>query len=605
MRIPIARQVTYAAFVALAGVAFMVTTPLRAQERDTVQKKLRLSRSLAALSRSLDDIKWSSVGIYRVEEDLGKRLLEPLKRGSAKDSAELGAALASITPDGWSGDAYNGVLRIARSPRPARDLAKFKEALASLFGIAADDMEDQEIEPVQQIAVRIVNQLNSNPKVYYLVATRDKANPGLIALLGGDEKDGDFILKGQPLAGIDVYNYLQTADSTLYGDLKTAVADRSTSLNNRMNDLRNLADIVIVPTSRVRATYLDEERFPHVLLSISNGRPLRSQDSARLEAANILTGDPTLPQLGSATPASVEYPYEVTVGTDILASFMAYKVTSDTLPVPEADWGVELRNNFDEINYPSIWGGRLTLNAILENIKVGAVLPQIRFGGNTLDSSGIGSNRQKVIGGYGIALSGDFAAPILNNSGLFNFYGSYTFSEANTDKIKLYTPPADVNLNEQGYLIRYAFQGYYSFGFYADADAKHLFRLKIGGTVYGVDAFTRQIDTSATIDTSSGSSAPTHLVKGENFNHGGVSGKIEYMKTGSTIPWGLGVQYFDQSILSNVWIQFAINRRLDLKIEGKYFAPLSPSDRLLTHPWENPNLIVPSVSVKYHFGPQP
>ncbi|MEP7218816.1 MAG: hypothetical protein ABI876_07855, partial [Bacteroidota bacterium] len=68
------------------------------------------------------------------------------------------------------------------------DLAKFKDALASLLGIAADDLEDQEVEPIQQVAVRIVNQLNSNPKVYYLVATRDKANPGLIALLGGDER---------------------------------------------------------------------------------------------------------------------------------------------------------------------------------------------------------------------------------------------------------------------------------------------------------------------------------------------------------------------------------------------------------------------------------
>ncbi len=77
------------------------------------------------------------------------------------------------------------------------------------------------------------------------------------------------------------------------------------------------------------------------------------------------------------------------------------------------------------------------------------------------------------------------------------------------------------------------------------------------------------------------------------------------MKTGQSIPWGAGVQYMDQSILANIWLQFAINRRIDLKVEGKYFTPLDPEDRLVTHPWENTSLIVPSVSLKYHFGPQP
>src|SRR5690606_10676549 len=161
----------------------------------------------------------------------------------------------------------------------------------------------------------------------------------------------------------------------------------------------------------------------------------------------------------------------------------------------------------------------------------------------------------------------DFAAPMLNNSGLFNFYGSYTFSEANTDKIRLFE---NVGTPELGYLIRYAFQAYYSFGFYADAAAKHLFRIKIGGTVYGVDAFSRQIDPDADPGTDV-EELPTVLQEVWSRTRGGVSGKVEYMKGGQLVPWGAGVQYFDQSILANVWLQFAISRSLDLKLEGKYF----------------------------------
>jgi len=151
------------------------------------------------------------------------------------------------------------------------------------------------------------------------------------------------------------------------------------------------------------------------------------------------------------------------------------------------------------------------------------------------------------------------------------------------------------------YLVRYAVQGYYSFGFYVDAAARHLFRLKIGGTAYGVDGFVRSYDTTF-VPTGDVSETPTKLYKAQSFNMGSISGKVEYMKVGQAIPWGASLQYLDESILADIWIQFAITPRLDLKFDGKYFTPLEKEKRLITHPWENPNLIVPAVSLKYHFG---
>jgi hypothetical protein len=596
MRNPIARPVKYVTLAALSSIALVSTSPLRAQ--DTVQTKVRLSRQLANLSRQIDEIKWSSVSIYRVEDELKKRLIEPQRQAFSKDSIEIESHSETIYPGGNGPlpNFYATVLRLASNPRLARDPVLFRERLADAYSLSSpEDLDEQETQQVLDIATRVIAQQRNIPKDYYLISTRDKNNPGLIALVGIEETPGGgFSLKGQPYAGYDLYTYLQPLDGALYGDLKSAVVDRSPSLTSQMFTLRDLNEITLAPTTKARATYLDENRFAHVLTSVSEGRPIRQQDTGLLEVAGVQT-DPNSPGQ-SAQPNMFEYPYEASVGTDIIASFLAYKI-QDSLPIPEADWGVELRNNLDELNYPSIWGGRLTLNAILENIKIGAVLPEVRFGGNTIDSSGIGSHQQKILGGYGIAVGGDFAAPLLDNSGLFNFYGSYTFGEANTDRLRLSDSAGPYT--ELGYLIRYVVQGYYSFGFYADAAAKHLFRLKIGGTVYGVDYF-------AKVNDGEGGDAPppTKLMKTETTSRGGVSGKIEYMKTGQAIPWGAGIQYFDQSILGNIWLQFAINRRIDLKVEGKYFTSFDPTDRLRTHPWENANLIVPSVSVKYHFGQQ-
>jgi hypothetical protein len=604
MRTQIARLVKCVTLLGLWSIVIAFTSPLRA-EPDTNKTKQRLSRGLASLSRAIDEIKWANVTIYKVQSDLKQRLIQPQRAASAKDSTEIEAHAITVDLGGeglTNPPFYSTVMRIV--PR-ARTAERFRELLAEQYGRQLDDIEPQESDLVYNLAQKIIAAQRSIPKDYFLITTRDRTTPLLIALVGfEDNPGGGFSLKGSPQAGLDLYDYLKPLDAALYDDLRSAVETGDQSqLANQMFALRDLSEITIAPHTKTRATPIDEDAFEHVLLSISEGRPLRTQESSRIINANLLV-DPTLPKQAAAAPNAVEYPYEATVGTDIIASFTAYKLTNDTLPIPTPDWGVELRNNFDEINYPSIWGGRLTLNAILENIKIGAVLPQLRFGDSTIGTSGFGSNQQKIIGGYGIAVSGDFAAPVLQNSGLFNFYLSYSFGEANTDKIIL-TDTASLSagrFSEVGYLVRYAAQAYYSFGFYVDAQARHLFRLKIGGTAYGIDGFARSYDADALATLPAGETAPTKLYKTESFNMGSISGKVEYMKVGQAIPWGASVQYLDQSILAGIWIQFAITPRLDLKFDGKYFTPLDKEKRPITHPWENPNLIVPAISLKYHFG---
>jgi hypothetical protein len=283
------------------------------------------------------------------------------------------------------------------------------------------------------------------------------------------------------------------------------------------------------------------------------------------------------------------------IGTDVIAGFYSYEM-NDEKRVEETNWGLELVNGFDELNYPSIWGGRMTLNAILENIKIGAVLPVLRFGDSTIATSGIGSRPQKIIGGYGINFEGDFTAPLIQNSGLFNFHGSYTFSEVAPEQMTPFFFRPAATIGEDAWLVRYDFQAYYSFGFHADPARHHLFRLKLGGTVYGVEGYRREEDTLLAV--SETEEPEFTMTKFVTENNGGVSAALEYMRTGSWVPFGARLQYVDNSILTNLWLQFAVAKNLDLKFDLKYFTPVFRDP----HAWENPNLVVPAVTVRYHFG---
>jgi hypothetical protein len=629
MRIPAAWLKRFAAPLALCGAVVALTQPVAAQ---TDRELVRLDRRLRNLIRSIDEIKWQNITIYKLEEEFASRLKRNMEAEDAGDVNSVEAICQTIADDPLS-DCFNTILRLASSARTGngRNYNAFKLLFAQNYGLDPDDLDDTELQKALATVLSVKARRESRPKEFYLVTSREKTPPRLIAMLGVNQNEttGEPMMVGNPWVGTELYRTLSTngPDSTMYDELKGAVADNTGGVSNQMFVLRDLSKITIGARTMARASDLDADTYQYVLTSISTGRPLRSNYQAPAEVEDSLGGedtqaggmfsqgaDPFADFLGGAKdntnrvegaeiPKTTETPYEMSVGTDVLVSIVNYKL-NDKKKAPETEWGVELVNGFDQINYPSIWGGRLTLNALLENVKIGMVLPQyfLRMGDSTIASSGIGSSPQKIVDGYGIAMSGDFVAPLLDNSGLFNFFATYTFTDPQTDKMLLRTfnsstPRGIVQPGEQGYLIRFAAQAYYSFGFFLDDQARHLFRLKVGGTVYGVDTYVRQQDTSAQV----GEGVPDAVMaKLDSKTAGGIAGKIEYMKGGQKIPYGASIQYVDQSLLSDLWLQFIVSPTLDLKVGLKYFAPIFRG--VDAHPWENDNIVVPSVNLKYHFG---
>lgn len=625
MIIPAARPMRYASLLTLGSLFCMLAQPLKAQdERERTQLDRRIEQMFGT---SLDDIIWSDISVYQLKDDYLQRLVASLDAENDADKAaleEIGQRVSATGPLPAFADAMIQIVQMPQTRAGGIDV--IKRLAATKYAIDAEDLDETDMNNAAGIARSIVQRRQSRPKEFYLVTSRvsrdetTTAAPRIIALVGiaRDEltnKQSIKVVKG----GTNVYTYLSSnrTDTSMYSELKQGLADGNPSLANMTFSLRDLSQITLAPKTKAQAHYLDENKYPWVLVGISEGRPPRGEPKAESDSSDEeedaggggglfdgggLFGQPANSgdKLANArVPGTGEYPYEISVGNDVLFSFRSYKKNSEGKTIPDPKWGIELRNNFDEINYPSIWGGRLTLAAILEDVKLGAVLPQpIRFGDSTVASSGLGAYQQKIIGGYGLVFSGDFAAPIIDNSGLFSLYATYTFSEAPIDNVGITTvrtvgdKKEIVSQGETVYLMRWALQTYYSFGFYLDADARYLFRLKLGATAYGVDDFNREQNANPI-----GEQAAPTFAKVFSQSKAGVAGKLEFMKSGINTPYGLGVQYFDQSILSNIWIQFFPSQRWDIKLEGKYFAPILRDP----YAWENPSLVVPSLSVKYHF----
>ncbi len=627
--------------VTLMTVALLITLPSMAAAQNV--DSVRLNRKLKNLLVSQDNItglrglRFANVSIFKLNAELTERLRRFLSKDDASDSAQVCATASTWLDDEKScQEIFTAVSGAVGPLDPRRFGDQIRQTLAIRLGLTdKDDIDVNEFNSVIATYQSLKNRAAARPNSFYLVTSRDSKNPRLIGLLGFTTSGGSMTLSGQQFVwvGNDLFTWLGSNQdyNGMYADMRDAIVNENRDvLQNVTYAIRDIDDVRFVTGTKAHPTMIDENTYDWVLTGISDGRPLRKKATSDSGASNggsnpfgggsfQMAGVNTSgsPFTNAEVPGTGEYPYELAIGSDVLASFRAYELTNDNQPHPK--WGFEVRNNFDEINYPSIWGGRMTVSAVLENIKIGAILPSFRFG-ETIGESGIGSNPQNIVGGYGAAMSGDFAFPLMDNSGLFTFYTSYTFSESSTDKMLAQKDVFHINpdstlsaafngeTGETGYLMRYAALGYYSFGFYADKDAQHMFRIKVGGGAYGVDTYKRQIDISDTLafiealNTETSEGQPDTLrtyYKSSNSveSRGGVAARIEYMRGGTKYPFGAAIQYFDGSLLSNVWLQFAVGEQFDLKLEGKFFTPIFREPRL----WESESLVVPSLTVKYHF----
>jgi len=269
-----------------------------------------------------------------------------------------------------------------------------------------------------------------------------------------------------------------------------------------------------------------------------------------------------------------------------------YFVTNDNLP----NFGLELKYGLEDINYPSIWSERLTFSAVMKNVKLGIILPTGWFGD---ESKILSQERRLTHAGIGIAGSMDFPIKIIPQSGLFKFSFGYVFGDAEESKYKNRHLDPDivdpsVNINDNDYLIRANAQLHYTFGVKIDED--YSLRFGVLGSVYNVEKWYNKI-----IEDSLTGNRSFSFTKLDNEVIGGISGKIEFMATNVSWPFGASAQYFDEGIGANAWLHIPLpimDNRVALRLDAKaYFAAFKSEPRA----WESESLFIPMARLIFNF----
>ncbi len=311
-------------------------------------------------------------------------------------------------------------------------------------------------------------------------------------------------------------------------------------------------------------------------------------------------------KITNGIPVSYVGPNELTISAVDLISYRRYKADPTTKLVTSIEkdsagndveverelvtyngrlpqYGGELRYGLEDINYPSVWSERVALNAVWSQARLGIILPT--NGWSSLASS-FGNERTMTTAGFGVNTNIEVPIKLIAESGVFNFAASYVFDDARSTSHKRFDTSVRRSFD---HLIRFHASAQYTFA--VRIDESNLFRLRLGGTGYSMERWFDRDSISTTGDTVS------RFAKFDSEFIGGISGKIEFMNTSWSTPLGASLQYFDESVLANLWLQLQVTESLGFRIDANMFTPVFREKRA----WENDAVFMPSIRAIFNF----
>jgi hypothetical protein len=304
----------------------------------------------------------------------------------------------------------------------------------------------------------------------------------------------------------------------------------------------------------------------------------------------------------------------------------ARKVYNKYLPL----WGLEMRYGMPEINYPSLWSERMTMNVMWQSYKFGIILPT--NGWSNLAKDVFNVQRRLTNAGFGVYGSLDFPIKLINQGGVFNFNASYVFGDAATNAVPT-TFQFDGKTADRlrdttqfrtlgySYLPRFHAQAHYSFAI--DIDRSHFFRFKLGASMYVIQ---RWAELTKVVGFEPRTNKPILETKNRlleqytyddlnryngfdqlaiaaltnsksNETVASLSGRIEFMTRSRTVPWGAALQYFDGAVSGDLWAQVSILDGFALRGEAQFFQTAFRDPKA----WEEQTVVMPSLQMIFNF----
>ncbi|MBI5324251.1 MAG: hypothetical protein HZB41_03050, partial [Ignavibacteriae bacterium] len=254
--------------------------------------------------------------------------------------------------------------------------------------------------------------------------------------------------------------------------------------------------------------------------------------------------------------------------------------------------GLEMRFGIEEVNFPSFWSERMSISAIWQSVKLGVILPT--NGWSSLTEDLFSQTRTLTHGGVGVTGAFDFPFKVVPQSGIFHFNFGYVFgdaAEADYKKRDVIANKYEDNNLYNDYIIRGNASFLYTFGVKVDED--YWFRFGIGTSMYTAEKWANQEETGVP-------PSPKMIFKKiSDETVLGISGRIEVMATNAITPFGGSIQYFDEALYGNIWLQVpVIGNSLALRLDTKVFFPAFRKD---LRAWEVDQMFIPMARIIVSF----
>jgi hypothetical protein len=533
--------------------------------------------------KSLSNYRYGDISVFRVEgqlfTDVSNLLNPPLPpdtTGAVKRLEESNFTLFD---------------EIRKAVRRASTSDKVSEILVEKQGFNQDEVADRDVQTVIERFLQDKEYQSSLFKSAYIVTTKyqrgdDGANLVVVALVktrvtpaGNTVKDLSSVNGNDIIPRYSLTKLSPPANSSVPGKLYDYL--KSQVFQNNVTNVTLEAQGIDDPDTRfVRQVFGNSvqvsEDDVQQYIKITNGIPVSyvGPNEITLSAADLIAYRRYAPDPTPKIVTSVELDSngeETTVEREVVTY-------NGRLPL----YGIELRYGLEDINYPSIWSERVSVNAVWSQARLGVILPT--SGWSSLSTS-LGSPRTMTNAGFGVNANVEVPIKLIAQSGVFNIAASYVFDDAVKSDHQRYDDIAKRNFD---HLVRFHAQLQYTFA--VRIDDYNLVRMRLGGTAYQME---RWADRDSLVD----GKIKQVFSKYDNEFIGGVSGKIEFMNTNWSTPLGASLQYFDESILINTWLQFQASPNLGFRIDANVFTPVFRDARA----WENDAVFMPSLRAILNF----
>ncbi len=523
---------------------------------------------IRAILRKFKNYRYSTISIFRLEgqtfADI-QELLNPMPK-----APEVVASLQSANPA-----LYQQIQDRVTLEGCAADIQEVLRKLREEDGVPPGIVNRAETIEAVKYAVQVMqNNCNAFKNAFVITSRYRPGAPfSIIALVKTRDRSRTI---ARDLRSV------QDADILLFTELRRIAAPASSPSSTLYDYLANAIIQGAVENVTLEAQGIGDEETEFAPPTFGNAE-LVSEDDVQ-----------TYLRISEGQPSNYPHPRELAVSFPDLIRYTYYTISSEAEAEAEVteqeertynrflpQLGIELRYGLEELNYPSVWSQRLTLNALWSSARLGVILPTKGWG--TL-SSRLGAQPRLTIAGWGLHGTVDFPIKLIHNGGVFHASASYVFGDAKRSAHPHWHPQLK---QWTDFLIRYHLQLHYSFAIAVDKN--YFFRFLLGGTLYESETWGDQTDTTT--------NQSPRFVRKSRETIGGISGGVQFMATGLQTPYGFGLQYFDDTILATAWLQIPITRGLLVRFDGRLFTCLLRDPRL----WEQQTLFLPSVRLMLNF----